>query len=346
LNTTKKYTVTVIDKVFETSDTCTIKFKQPSLKKITYLSGQFITLNLMIEGRLYRRPYSISSVFNIDNSLNITVKAIQNGKVSKYIYEELKIGQSLEIDEPLGNFILPQNISSPVILWAAGSGIAPIYAHLRFLLYKTNNKVLLNFSSSRIENTIFLDSLQNLKKDFNERFFFQLFLSKAPTNSNNDDTILGRLSEKEINDLVTINKYNNATLHYICGPNEYNVLLKQSLLALGCNEHDIFIEDFKVILNEEELKNVVDAEVNITNGVNVNNFKVLRGNSILSKALDLGLNLNYSCQTGTCELCKGQILLGSVKEIVHHQTRIKSTGEECLLCSSLPLTKEISISIN
>jgi ring-1,2-phenylacetyl-CoA epoxidase subunit PaaE len=106
------------------------------------------------------------------------------------------------------------------------------------------------------------------------------------------------------------------------------------------------VEDFNQVLNEEDLVGIFDTDVKIKVGEMEHNVMVKKGNSILAASLDNEINIDYSCQTGTCELCKGNIIIGQVKMIVHHNKETKSKGDSCLLCCSFPLTNDILISIN
>lgn len=342
----RKYTLTVTDKVVETDDACTIKFKQPSLKKISYLPGQFLTLILNINGRIYQRPYSISSVYKIDATIDITVKAIKDGKVSNYIKNNLEVGQTVEIVEPLGSFILPDLLPPQVVLWAAGSGISPIFALLKAILYQTEAKVFLNYSSPSKLQTILLAQIEDLQKKYPDRFQLNLFLSKEVASLANIGQHDNKLNLQNMNELVIKNKLKDASLHYICGPNEYNVFLQQNLIIMGCLAGNIFVEEFNQVLNVEDLKGVIDANVCITKEGIEHKVVVKKGNNILEAALDNEIDIQYSCQTGTCELCKGSIISGQVSMIVHHKKEIKKEGDNCLLCCSLPLTSEILISVN
>jgi ring-1,2-phenylacetyl-CoA epoxidase subunit PaaE len=91
----KKYTLKIINIRSETKDAVTLCFNQPSLRKIKYQAGQFITLIVRINGRKYARPYSFSSAPSVDGALEITVKRVPNGVVSNYINSDLKIGDVL-----------------------------------------------------------------------------------------------------------------------------------------------------------------------------------------------------------------------------------------------------------
>src|SRR5687768_13916308 len=90
--------------VRETSDTISIYFGQPFFSKIKYKPGQFLTLLIPIDGKLERRSYSMSSCPHTDKELCVTVKRVANGKVSNYLNENLKVGQEIEVMEPMGNF--------------------------------------------------------------------------------------------------------------------------------------------------------------------------------------------------------------------------------------------------
>lgn len=62
-----KYTLTVLNIRQETEDAVTLCFKQPSIKKIKYKAGQYLTLSFRINERKYSRPYSFYSSPTVDD---------------------------------------------------------------------------------------------------------------------------------------------------------------------------------------------------------------------------------------------------------------------------------------
>ena len=89
-----------------TANTICIYFDVP--QNFTYKAGQYITLKLIINGKEVRRPYSLSSCFGVDEELYITVKLIENGEGSRYLHNQVKVGDSIEVLKPNGQFILPE----------------------------------------------------------------------------------------------------------------------------------------------------------------------------------------------------------------------------------------------
>jgi ring-1,2-phenylacetyl-CoA epoxidase subunit PaaE len=120
----RHYTLTIHEIRKETKDAITLCFKQPGLQKIKYQAGQYITLIVKINGRKYARPYSFSSAPSVDTALEITVKRMPDGIVSNYINNELKVGDVVEVLEPMGDFTFNRiNPINHVYLWGVGSGI-------------------------------------------------------------------------------------------------------------------------------------------------------------------------------------------------------------------------------
>lgn len=107
----RNYTLKVLEVRKETIDSVTLCFKQPGLKKIKYLAGQYLTLQFRINGRRYIKPYSFSSTPLIDSTLNVTVKRVPGGIVSNYINDIVKVDDVIEVQEPLGDFIFESDDS-------------------------------------------------------------------------------------------------------------------------------------------------------------------------------------------------------------------------------------------
>ena len=92
------------DIILETKDAKSFRLRQPGLRKIKYQAGQFMTISVKIADRNYKRSYSISSAPSLDSTLNITVKRVKGGIVSNHLIDNLKIGDFVEVSEPMGNF--------------------------------------------------------------------------------------------------------------------------------------------------------------------------------------------------------------------------------------------------
>ncbi|WP_228520779.1 2Fe-2S iron-sulfur cluster-binding protein [Flavobacterium sp. HJJ] len=76
-----------------------------------------------------------------------------------------------------------------------------------------------------------------------------------------------------------------------------------------------------------------------------NKITVNKGNSVLEEALEMGIELPYSCQTGNCSTCKGIVVSGEMKMIGLDKPRMDLAENEYLLCCSYPLTDNVIVKI-
>jgi ferredoxin-NADP reductase len=91
-----------------------------------YLPGQFLTLRLTVGGIPIRRSYTIASSPTWRDRIEITVERAPQGVVSRFLYDELKVGDEVEIEAPNGTFAFDGGQAESVALVAAGGGITPM----------------------------------------------------------------------------------------------------------------------------------------------------------------------------------------------------------------------------
>ncbi|EHQ27736.1 flavin reductase family protein [Mucilaginibacter paludis] len=336
------YTLKVVAIIKETQDASTICFKQPALKKITYVPGQYITLIVTINNRKYKRPYSLSSAPGIDNTLNITVKRVNHGIVSNHIIDTFKEGTMVEVIEPMGNFVAPKDHSrSDIYLWGAGSGITPLMSILKYALKNNIGTVTLSYCNPNKEQTIFYDQLLALNHDYPNSFFLNLFYTKEV----NENSWYGRLNAEQIIQIIKKSPDFLQTTHYVCGPKGLKETVSMTIKSHGLSSTHIFTEDFEHIVSEDELKDIHTQVVKLVKNEKQFNVEVVKGKSILEAGLDLQLDLLYSCQTGACTLCKAKLFSGKVKTI-GDISRKGLNDDEYLLCCSYPYTEDVKFKID
>jgi stearoyl-CoA 9-desaturase NADPH oxidoreductase len=109
---------------------------QPNRHWAGFRPGQHLNIGAEIDGIRIVRSYSPSDAPRADGRIEITVKAIPGGKLSRHLCRDAKIGDVLELGPAFGDMTLPEAPlpEMPHRRWlflAAGSGITPLMAMIR-----------------------------------------------------------------------------------------------------------------------------------------------------------------------------------------------------------------------
>jgi ring-1,2-phenylacetyl-CoA epoxidase subunit PaaE len=341
------YFLNIVEIRRESSDACTICFKQPGLRKIRYKAGQYITLNLKINGRKYSRAYSFSSSPSINSFLEVTVKMVAGGIVSNYINKELKVGDVVEVSEPMGNFILGDlNSQGLVYLWGVGSGITPLFSIINELLSKSLGKSIhLIYGNKNIESTIFYNQLKELEKKYSVNFKVTNFYSEIDIEIENVSINKGRINSTFVETLISTDNIYKDSIHYICGPSGLKNIIKSVLIDFEIPSNSIYIEEFQLVIDPIEFNLIENSNVKIFFKGNKFDVFVPKGKNILEVALDQDIEIPYSCQTGNCNTCKARVSQGQLKMLGLDTQKYNLAKNEFLLCCSYPLTNEVILEL-
>jgi ferredoxin-NADP reductase len=115
----------------ETARTTSITLTLPTW--MGHRAGQHVDVRLTAaDGYQAERSYSIASPPEEQPRVTLTVERLDDGEVSPYLTEELRVGDKLELRGPIGGyFVWEASMGGPLLLVAGGSGIVPLMAMLR-----------------------------------------------------------------------------------------------------------------------------------------------------------------------------------------------------------------------
>jgi ring-1,2-phenylacetyl-CoA epoxidase subunit PaaE len=321
----KYYYLKVKEVTQETPDTVTIHFWHPFNEVVKYKPGQFLTLLLPQGETKIRRSYSMSSSPYTDASLAVTVKRLPGGFASEYLTKNLKVDDVLEVMEPMGHFVpeLDADQSRTVVLIGAGSGITPLMSITKsVLMVEPDSEVYLLYGSRNENSVIFKDQLDALKAKYGERFKLVYTLSQ-PSESWQGEK--GRLNKSHILKILEglPTRDASATDYYLCGPDDMMDEAKRALDILAIPAERIHKESFLTATTAKAHGDVTEApatdgdslkghKVTVLYEGSEYKFRVEPHQTVLEAALDLDIDLPYSCQAGMCTACMGRCVSGKV----------------------------------
>jgi glycine betaine catabolism B len=230
----------------ETADVKTFTFVSEPPVKFNYQPGQFVTLNLNIDGQSVKHSYSISSTPSRPHSLEITVQRVSTDEpgtselVSDWLHDNLKVGSQIEINSPMGKFTNFANPAAKVLFISAGSGIAPMMSMSRWLCDTVSNVDIIFLHSARSpEDIIFRQELEMMTTRYPN---FKLAITVThPTPGEPWYGYTGRINETILPAIAP--DYLQRTV-YVCGPNPFIEATKNLVQKLNFPMENYYEESF------------------------------------------------------------------------------------------------------
>lgn len=186
--------------------------------------GQYIGLQLFIDGAEQRRNYSLSALCD-GEQYRISVKREAGGKVSNHLHDQLQLGDTLKLFPPSGDFTLAPG-DKPLVLISGGVGITPTLAMLEAAL-KTERPVHFIHCARNGSVHAFRDWIDSLAAQHPQ---LQRFYCYAEDDGSRDANAVGLLTQDLLAEWLPRARDVDA---YFLGPKGFMAAIRRHLKALG-----------------------------------------------------------------------------------------------------------------
>jgi stearoyl-CoA 9-desaturase NADPH oxidoreductase len=283
----------------ETEDAATVSIK-PGYRWGGHEPGQYLRIGLDIEGVRHWRAYSLTSdPQREDGLISITVKNVDEGKVSPYLVRRGRPGTIVSLGGVEGDFLLPEPVPEKLLFISAGSGITPIMSMLRHLDQSGQlGDVALLHSARHADEVIFGDELRDLARR-HEHF----------TLHEQHTADQGRMGPEDLDRLCPDWKSRET---FISGPNEMLDAFSDAYKEAEVIEH-LHMERFQPKLGLGDGK---EGEGGTIKFLESDCEAESDGSQpILVAGEEAGLDLPYGCREGICHTCVGELRSGKVRDL-------------------------------
>jgi ferredoxin-NADP reductase len=204
-------------------------------KPVHYTAGQFIELFIphkRPDRRGIKRWFTLSSS-PTDELLSITTKFAGDKSSSfKKALFKLAPGTELRMAEPMGDFVLPKLIQTPLVFVAGGIGITPFHSILGWLAATSEERPIRLLYGVHSEDEIIF------QPTFDKAHVRPTIVVSQPSAAWGGER--GQLSAELI---LGLEKPDENTLVYVSGPEPMVEKLEKDLKKAGLNKHQ-FVGDF------------------------------------------------------------------------------------------------------
>jgi ferredoxin-NADP reductase/MOSC domain-containing protein YiiM len=310
------------------------------------LSGQYVVLRLPgVTGAPLFRSYSLSGPAST-HRYRISVKIEPNGAAGAYLRDHVRVGDSLEVSSPRGNFTLQSN-ERPVLLLSAGIGATPVLAMLHAMSSSHSTRPVLWLHAARDGKHLpFAAEIRRLVADLPlARSYVCFSRPEAVDRLGTDFDAVGRLSREAFDKVGVVS---DAEV-YLCGPTSFMADMRVILADLGVRPERVHAEIFNggesvtpgVVRvatkaphpppNDRETGPLVSfARSGIAAHWNPSAYQ-----SLLELAEACDVSTRWACRTGVCHSCESGIVSGQVA-YEPQPLDLPATGN-LLICCSRPV---------
>lgn len=209
-------------------------------KKVDFKAGQYFFVTLLNapvkdNGKDPIHHFTISSSPNGKEVLALTTR-IRNTPFKQSLVK-MPVGSEVEVGNTGGDFILPDDISKPLVFIALGIGITPYMSMLRYIKEEfLSYKVTLFYSDSELESLAYFKELEKYEKE-NPNFKMIAVITKDPNWQGEKRHIDGGVIEDYL-------KNPNEYIYYISGPPKIVETVAASLAKAGIERENINTDNF------------------------------------------------------------------------------------------------------
>ncbi len=307
-----------------------------------FLAGQFVNIKITLPDTSDEliRSYTLSNRPK-EKHLRLTIKKEPFGKVSGYLHNMARVGDSVMISKPIGSFHLRPESDNPVVLISGGVGITPMLSIAEYIeLYQAGRKVYFLHSSMNKQVQPMRKWLSRIKET-NTNFQLSIFHSDPVDDErvNIDYDYLGHITKNHL-------PVDGRAEYFVCGPEGFMKNMIAYLKELEVDESKIYSETFgtqvkpgtEKVLSDTETK---AFEVMLTKSNNRLIWKKGMG-SLLELVESAGLKPDSSCRMGTCSTCQSKLIKGTYE--YDPEPLMETDQDNILICCAKP-TSDMEIAL-
>ena len=307
-------------------------------------AGKYLTVFETIEGMPVTRAYSISSSpkDSLEGKYVLTIKLVEGGLMSQYIFDNWEVGTAVEVSAPAGNFeYQPLRDAKKVICLAGGSGITPFVSMANAIADGDEDfELTLLYGSRNYNNILFREELDALQSKCDKIKVVHVLSDKGAK--------VPKGCEKGFITAKLIKKYapeNEVYSVFLCGPQQMYEFVDKELEKLELPKKYIRHEMFGEFHNPQTQADYpagIPQIVRITVTIQDKTY-IIKGkstDSVMQIIEQNGLSAPARCRSGECGFCHSHLISGKVYVPKHLEyRRLADYKFGCIHpCCSFPLT--------
>lgn len=215
----------IIEVKHETNNCFRYRLQLPEFSPLGLTIGQHIVIRDVHNGSAVSRQYTPVSDVSSVGHFDLLIKIYQHGKMSQCV-QKWKVGTSIEVRGPFGNFQYFANKYRKLILLAAGTGIAPMSQIIQGILGNEEDETMIQmfYACKSYDQILMKTELNDWSSFWNFSLTYVLSQEqegKSPTYRYGDCVVRGRIGGDFLAKFLSPSDFNAGTIVMVCGTKSF-----------------------------------------------------------------------------------------------------------------------------
>jgi ferredoxin--NADP+ reductase len=237
----EQYNARLVKRADQTGDLATFWVRSQG-DPIAFDPGQYLTIGVYADGKLWQRPYSVASIARTAEAegYEFYVRLVPIIRFTTLLWR-LPIGHGMRVIGPKGKFLLEPDDKRTHLFVSTGTGIAPFISMVRQCLAKGDpRRTVMLHGCSYVEELGYRDVLEGWERDGTYPLTYVPTISRPNDPRNAGWTGLVGRAENVIHDVCKdLGLRPSNTVVYICGNPEMILNVEAVLMRDGYPEFHV-----------------------------------------------------------------------------------------------------------
>jgi len=234
----REYTATVSAMHKATADVMIVRLKVDGGEPIRYYAGQYLNI-ILPDGE--HRSFSFATAPHENEVIELQIRLIPGGRFTPHVFDEMKVGDSVRFEGPLGSFFLREDSDKPIIFVAGATGFAPVKSMVEHAFHVGMKRKMILYWGVRSLADLYLPELPRQWAAQHPNFTFVPVLS-APRPEDHWTGRTGLVHEAILGDFPNLAGHQI----YACGSVKMVETAHPAFRAHGMQQDDCFSDAFRL----------------------------------------------------------------------------------------------------
>jgi CDP-4-dehydro-6-deoxyglucose reductase, E3 len=205
-------------------------------EQMNFIAGQYVAVQLD-DGT--KRSYSIANPPHESDYLQLHIRLVKGGKFTGHVFNEMKEGDVLQVEGPLGTFFLREESDKPIIFMSGHTGFASIKSMVEHAFEVELNRSMVLYWGARTPADLYAADLpEKWQKEHDNFKYIPVLSDPKPEHDWHGRT--GLVTEAILQDYQELTGYQI----YACGPPLMVDAGRAPFMARGLPEDQYFSDAF------------------------------------------------------------------------------------------------------